>query len=612
MGGIAGIVNFNQDMINSSGQINSMLQKISHRGKDSLGIHATHTACLGSRRQRFTDPSGESQPMHRSIGEHTYTIVYDGELYNAKELRQELLLKGYAFFSHSDTEVLLLSYIEWGPSCPERLNGMFAFAVWEELSQRLFLARDRFGSKPLFYTLKNNAVCFASEIKCMLEYTPPIVDEQGLLEIFALAPARTPGKTPFKGIEDLKPAECLFYSRLGMYIHRYWQFDCNRHMENAEETAVHLKSLIHDSAKKQMPAAAPVCTFLSGGFDSSVISALVSKYLMQKNKYLNSFSIEFPQDELYFKENLYQPDSDSDFIKIITEFLKSGHSIFTCGIEEMAEALQDAVLARDMPGMADVDSSLLLLCREIANNFSVAFSGECADEIFGGYPWFYNNDLLYSESFPWSQSIPLRKKLLNRSFNKLPLESYARERYMETAAETPILNEEPKEKQLRRRMAYMNIKWFMISLLERQDRMGTAAGLEIRAPFCDNDIVDYAWNIPWDIMNYGNMEKGILRLAMKNILPYPIAMRKKSPYPKTHHPDYLKKVSSLLNDILNNKNSRILDLLDAEFLKNLTADPDQIKTPWYGQLMTAPQLIAFVTQLEHWLNTYNIQLDVSL
>ena len=609
MGGIAGILNFNQSVPDASGLINRMLQKLSHRGPDAWGIHATHTAFLGCARQCLSDPYSGSQPMTRSIGEHTYTIVYNGELFNAAELRQELTLKGYAFFSHSDTEVLLLSYIEWGPSCPDKLNGMFAFAVWEEHCQRLFMARDRFGAKPLFYAFTNNAMYFASEIKALLEAIPPAVDEQGILEVFALAPARTPGKTPFKNIEELKPAECLIYSRLGIYIHRYWQYECKPHTDSAEETAEYLKCLIQDAVKKQMVSFSPVCTFLSGGLDSSVLSALASKNLIKKNRHLNSYSIQFPQEEIYFKEILYQPNSDNDYIKIITEYLKCDHTSFTCGTDEMSGALKDALIARDMPGMADVDSSLLLLCREMSKNFKVALSGECADEIFCGYPWFYNNELLYSESFPWSQSAALRRKLLNRAFDKLPLETYAYDRYMETAAEAPYSKEEPKEMQLRRRMAYVTIKWFMTNLLERQDRMGMASALEIRSPFCDNKIMDYTWNIPWDIMNYGGMEKGILRLAMKQYVPFSIFIRKKSPYPKTHHPEYVQKVSSILSNILEDKQSRVLELIDSSFVRNLIADPYQITTPWYGQLMTAPQLLAFIIQIELWLKLYKIKVE---
>lgn len=612
MGGIAGIIDFKHNLIDSTDIINQMLQKQRHRGPDSMGIHAAHSALLGSARQKLSDPAGGTQPVSRSIGQNTYTIVFNGEIFNAGELRQELHQKGYAFFSHSDTEVLLLSYMEWGPSCLDRLSGMFAFAVWEEHGQRLFMARDRMGVKPFFYSITNNALVFASEIKALFCHgdIAPVVDEQGLMEIFALAPGRSPGRTPFKQIEELKPGECMIYSRLGIYIHRYWQYECAFHTENAQETAERLRLFIGDAVKKQLAADAPVCTFLSGGFDSSVVSALASAHLVNKNDHLNSYSIHFPENEKYFHEDLYQPNADSDYIRTMTEYLKSDHTIYTADIEEMTGALCDAALARDMPGMGDIDSSFLLLCREMGKNFSVALSGECADEIFGGYPWYHNNGLLYLETFPWAQSLSLRRSLLNRALEKLPLEAYAHERYMETVNETPVLKEESKETQLRRRMFYINIKWFMANLLERQDRMGMAGSLEIRSPFCDDGLAQYAWNIPWDIMNYGGMEKGIVRLAMKGLLPQAILERKKSPYPKTHHPDYLKKVSSMLEKIISDKHEPLLQLIDKERVKKLIAQPDTVITPWYGQLMTAPQLFALLIQLNCWLKAYKINLEI--
>jgi asparagine synthase (glutamine-hydrolysing) len=612
MGCIAGIIDFKKNLIHSTDILNRMLYKQIHRGSDELGIHAAQSAVLGSAHMRLCDPVGGTQPMSRNMGQNTYTIVFNGEIFNAGELRHELSQKSYFFLTHSDTEVLLLSYIEWGPSCLDHLNGMFAFAVWEQHSQRLFMARDRMGMKPLFYSIIKNTLVFASEIKalfCNPDITP-LVGEQGLLEIFSLAPGRSPGKTPFKHIDELKPGECMIFSRLGIYLHRYWQYECVPHCDSAEETAEKLKFLIRESVKRQLAADAPVCTFLSGGFDSSVVSALASGYLVNKNEHLNTYSIQFPENEKYFHENLFQPNSDSDYIKTMTEYLRSDHTVFTAGIDEMTEALCDAALARDMPGMGDVDSSFLLLCREMGKNFSVALSGEGADEIFGGYPWYHNNDLLYLETFPWAQSLSLRRNLLNRALEKLPIETYAHERYMETVNETPVLSEESKETQLRRRMFYINIKWFLSNLLERQDRLGLAGGLEIRTPFCDAQLCQYAWNIPWDIMNHGGMEKGIVRLAMKGLLPAAILARKKSPYPKTHHPEYLKKVTALLEKTILDKHSPILQLIDKEHVKNLLSQPDKIITPWYGQLMTAPQLFAFLIQADCWLKAYKISIDI--
>jgi len=608
MGGIAGIIDFSRGLLSGTGLVNDMLQKLNHRGPDTLGLHATQSAILGSTRLSVCDPAGGSQPMTRSIGTHAYTLVYNGELFNINELRQELIQKGHTFYSHSDTEVLLTAYIEWGPSCVDKLNGMYAFAIWEEHRSRLFMARDRMGVKPLFYRIENDSLVFASELKALfcLKEIKPVVDREGLMEIFALSPGRTPGKTPFKNIRELKPGECLIFSRVGVYIHRYWQYESRPHAEGPEETAEHLSVLIKSAIRRQIVSDAPVCAFLSGGLDSSAISVIASAECRAKGDRLSTYSIRFPQDEQYFSETLCEPDSDSDFIRTVMEFLKSDHTIYTPGIEEMAEALADAVTARDLPGMADIDSSFLLLCREIAKDFKVAVSGECADEIFGGYPWYHNTGLIKENIFPWSNSLALRRKLLHRELAGLPLEDYARERFMETANEAPLLKEDREDTALRRRMFYINVKWFMANLLERQDRMAMAGGLEIRSPFSDHILAEYAWNIPWEIMNYGGMEKGILRLAMKNALPHAILARKKSPYPKTHHPDYQRKVSSMLENILSDKKSPLTGLIDSSFVKMLLESPGMIVSPWYGQLMTAPQLFAYLISLNIWIEKYGV------
>jgi asparagine synthase (glutamine-hydrolysing) len=613
MGGIAGIIDFSRDLLLNTGVANDMLQKQKHRGPDTLGLHAEPSAILGSCRLSLSDPAGGSQPMTRSIGSHAYTLVYNGELYNANELRQELLVKGYAFYSHSDTELLLASYIEWGPSCVDKLEGMYAFAVWEEHRSRLFMARDRLGVKPLFYRIEGDSLAFASEIKALfcIKELKPVVDREGLMEIFALSPGRTPGKTPFKDIKELKPGECMIFSRVGVYIHRYWQFESLPHTDGTDETAEHVNALLKSAVRRQLTSDAPACALLSGGLDSSAICAVASSEMRSKGDRLSTYSIRFPDDERYFLETLSEPDSDSDFIRTVTEFLKTDHTVYTADIGQTAGALKDAAVARDLPGMADIDSSYLLFCREIAKSFKVAVSGECADELFGGYPWYHNTGLVREGVFPWSNSVALRKKLLGRALQTLPIEDYARERFMETAAETPLMKEDREEAQMRRRMFYINVKWFMANLLERQDRMGMACGLEFRSPFADRRLAEYAWNIPWEMMHTGGMEKGILRMAMKDLLPRAIWTRKKSPYPKTHHPDYQRNVSSMLESVLSDKTSALPDLIDTAYVKTLMDNPGTIVSPWYGQLMTAPQLFAYLLQLDFWIKGYGVQFELN-
>ncbi len=611
MCGIVGIIDFENDLLTESHTLSAMMDAVKHRGPDSAGTFITHQAALGHRRLVVVDPAGGSQPMTRSICGNTYTIVYNGELYNTSEIRQELMEKGHTFFSHSDTEVLLLSYVEWGPSCVERINGIFAFAIWDEKKQRVFLARDRMGVKPLFIARTRHALLFASEIKSLLVHPDisPTMNENGLLELFALAPARTAGKTLFKGIEELRPGECMIYSPLGTYVHRYWQFVSAEHTDGLYDTTEKLRWLICDSARRQLVADVPVCTFLSGGVDSSVLSAIAAQTAADKGETLCTFSIDYTDNEKYFTRSVFQPSPDSEYIDIMRRHIGSEHQTCVFETEALVSALRDAMIARDLPGMADVDSSLLLFCREIKRYATVALSGECADEIFGGYPWFYREELLNLDIFPWANSLDLRRSVMSKAFSHLNIEDYAKGRYYDTIEETPLLGNETSLERRRRQMFYLNIKWFMANLLDRKDRMSMACGLEVRVPYCDHRIAEYAWNIPWNIKNLGGMEKGILRLAVKDLLPESIYNRKKSPYPKTHHPEYTRMVTSMLKDTLADPKAPIHMLIDRSAVEEMM-DTVSIVTPWFGQLMTGPQLFAFLLQLNMWLEEYHVNIDI--
>lgn len=611
MCGIVGIVDFENNLLEKGGILSAMLDTIGHRGPDSAGTFMTHKAALGHRRLIVVDPAGGIQPMTRSLGENTYTIVYNGELYNTFEIRQELLEKGHTFFSHSDTEVLLSSYIEWGPSCVEKLNGIFAFGIWDEKKQRIFLARDRMGVKPLFIARVKEKLLFASEIKAILAHpeVSPVMNENGLAELFALAPARTSGKTLFAGIEELRPGECMTYSPFGTYVHRYWQFVSKEHTDTLVQTTEKLSWLINDSVKRQLVSDVPVCTFLSGGLDSSVLSAIAARHAAARGKVLRTFSVDFTDNDKYFTRSVFQPSPDRDYIDIMSKSIGSNHTSHDINTQELLTSLKEAMIARDLPGMADVDSSLLLFCRMIKTYASVALSGECADEIFGGYPWFYREDLLNLEMFPWANSLDLRRNVMSKALSHVNIEDYAKSRYLDTIEETPLNGIELPEERSRRQMFYLNIKWFMANLLERKDRMSMASGLEVRVPYCDHRIAEYAWNIPWDIKNIGGMEKGILRLAVKDLLPESIYNRKKSPYPKTHNPEYTRLVSNALKETLADKSAPIHAIIDIDFINEML-DSMSIVTPWFGQLMTGPQLFAFLLQINMWLEEYKVEIKI--
>lgn len=612
MCGIAGWVNYEKNLANEEYIMENMVNTLSKRGPDAKGIYQTKNALLGHRRLVVVDPSGGAQPMTRKLNNANYTIVYNGELYNTEEVRDKLKALGFNFKSYSDTEVLLSAYMAWGEECVKYINGIYAFGIWDEKSSSLFLARDPLGVKPLFYTEKYKSIIFGSEIKTILAHpeVEAAVDKGGLLEIFALGPGRNLGSGILKDIFEVPPAHFIIFNASGVHLKEYWRLEAKNHEESLEETVEHTRALLIDAVERQLAADVPVCTFLSGGVDSSAISAIASSYF-SKNKLgkLNTYSIGYEDNEKYFKASEFQPNSDESYIKLMSEFIGSNHNNVIINNNELAKALEEAVLANDLPGMADIDSSLYLFCKEVRKDAVVALSGECADEIFGGYPWYRRTEDINSDNFPWARYVKERKAILSKELKQLPLEEYSKEKYRESIGKVEALRGETNLEHRMREMFYLNIKWFMVTLLNRKDRMSMSNSLEVRVPFADYRLVEYAYNIPWNIKYCDNIEKGLLRRALKDILPEEILYRRKSPYPKTHNPQYLKIVEEIMDNILRDKNSPIQPLIDENKVREIILSHGKaFEKPWYGQLMTGPQLLAYLIQVNYWLLNYKIKL----
>lgn len=613
MCGIAGWVNFQQSLFQKTEIMEDMIDTLSKRGPDDTNIWGKSHVLFGHKRLVVIDPEGGRQPMTKMKADKAYTICYNGELYNTEDIRKELLKKGYTFRGHSDTEVLLTSYMEWKEECVHHLNGIYAFAVWDSNEEKLFLARDRLGVKPLFYYEKDGDFLFASEIKALLA-NPAIdalIDEEGLQEIFALGPSKSPGSGVFKGIKELRPAHALSFHREGLKIWRYWNVESKPHEDSFEETVEKVRVLLTDAVTRQLVSDVPLCTFLSGGLDSSAIAAIASKAFQQEGKgRLHTYSIDYEGNSEYFQKNDFQPNTDAYWIHIMTDAFQTVHHECIMSQDDLVAYLEEAVEVRDLPGMADVDSSLLWFCRQIKKDFVVSLSGECADEIFGGYPWFYRPDELAREGFPWIRSLEERVKLLNDAWrDRLNLQQYALEQYEKTVSEMPPLDGEGETEKKHRQLFYLNMIWFMATLLDRKDRMSMGASLEVRVPFADHRLVEYVWNIPWKWKRYGNREKGLLRKSLEDILPEEVVYRKKSPYPKTHHPQYTKLVKEGLEQVLERKDTVLYELFDKQALVDLVETYGaSFKRPWFGQLMTGPQLLAYLWQIDMWFEKYRINL----
>ena len=604
---IAGMIDFVRD--SRALDLTEMARSMASRGPDQRGRYLDRSAALFHNRLCVIDPEGGRQPMTAVHGGRRCVIVYNGELYNTGELRSELKALGHVFAGRSDTEVVLRAFLQWDEKCLERMNGIFAFAVWEPAARRLFLARDRMGVKPLFYTLRQGVLLFASELKGLLAHpwVEPELDRSGVLELLLTGPGRTPGCGVFRGVRELPPASMAVFTEEGLRTERYWKLRAEPHTENEADTVAHVRWLVTDAIRRQLVSDAPLGTFLSGGLDSGIISAVAGESMKRRGMALTTFSVDYADNRRFFRPGKFQPNTDADYIPGLRDWMGCENVSVTLDTEELADALYEAVDARDLPGMADVDASLLAFCKRIRQHVTVALSGECADEIFGGYPWYRDETIRSAEGFPWAQSTRYRASFLRPDHLRgVDPREYVMERYRATLADTDVLpGDSPVDRRMREMMR-LNTDWFMQTLLDRKDRMSMYSALEVRVPFCDHRIAEYLYNVPWELKDMGHFEKGLLREAFRGVLPDNVLWRKKSPYPKTHNPGYTAEVSRRLRAVTADKSAPIHALVRTEALAALLeADSPE---PWYGQLMTTPQTIAYMLQLNYWLKAYRVRL----
>lgn len=615
MCGIAGFSNFHFNYKEDAGKWYSILQQMNrlqkHRGPDEENIFLTRHCGLAHVRLSILDLSCGQQPMTAQIGNHCATIVFNGEIYNMPSLRRSLIAEGAEFNTTSDTEVILLGYLYHGIDYIQELNGIFSFCIWDETLEKLYLCRDRLGVKPLFYTIKENTLIFSSELKGILTFPgmEAIVDQEGLCEIFGLGPAKTYGKGVFQNISELLPGHFLEFRNGIPYTQCYWKLESHPHEDSWEQTVEKTRYLVTDAIKLQMLSDVPICTFLSGGLDSSLVTAVCSRELQKQGKQLDTYSFDFKDNDVHFQANSFQPSQDRPWADKMVNHCRTNHHYLECCNESLYRYLFPAVDARDLPCMADVESSMLYFCEQVSRHNKVTLTGECADEIFGGYPWFHKKECFEADCFPWSMDFSPRTMLLKDEVAAmLPLEEYAREAYHKTIAETPRLDGEMGEEKRRREISYLNLKWFMQTLLDRMDRTSMHTGLEARVPLADHRIVEYVWNVPWHMKCKDGVVKGLLREAAKDYLPPEVLYRRKSPYPKTYDPNYEALLRRELRKVLSDDSSPLCLLIDLKKTERFFQSTTDYGRPFYGQLMAGPQLLAYLLQINYWLEKYNVRI----
>ena len=546
MCGITGWVDYERDLTGERRTALTMTRTMRRRGPDDEGLWIDPHVALGHRRLAVIDVEGGVQPMT----EGPATIVYSGEVYNFRELRQELESHGHRFRTRSDTEVVLQAYLRWGPGLVDRLNGMFAFAIWDRRTEELLLARDRMGIKPLYYAPTPHGVLFGSEPKAILAnpgFTAH-VDEDALCELLTMC--KTPGHAIFTGMYEVVPGHTLRVSRQGRTDREYWALSAHEHTDDIPTTVRHVRELLDDIVRRQLISDVPLCTLLSGGLDSSALTALADLALGPES--VRSFAVDFVDETGGFIPDELRDTEDTPYVHDVAKHVGSLHTDVVLRTDQLASPqVMDGVLrARDLPGMGDMDASLYLLFQEIRRHSTVALSGESADEVFGGYRWFHDPVIVATPTFPWATTaLGKGRELLDPGLDERVL-AYQDRRYREAIEEVPHLPDVSPHERRMREICYLHLTRMVRALLDRKDRLSMAVGLEVRVPYCDHRLVEYVFNTPWSYKTYDGREKSLLRGAVGDTLPESVVRRVKSPYPATQNASYEEAIKDRLGEIV--------------------------------------------------------------
>ncbi|MFG2905293.1 asparagine synthase (glutamine-hydrolyzing) [Kitasatospora sp. NPDC048286] len=580
MCGISGWVSFDRDLTQHRADLDAMTLTMACRGPDAEGAWLDRHAALGHRRLSIIDLEGGTQPMSVRTDDGEVTLTYSGEVYNFTELRGELVRRGHRFRTRSDTEVVLHGYLEWGEAVAERLNGMYAFAIWDARVEKLVLIRDRLGVKPVYFYATEDGVLFGSEPKAILAnpLAERAVDLDGLRELVSFT--QTPGAAVWCGMREVVPGGVVTVDRGGLREHRYWTLPTRVHTDDRQTTVDTVRMLLEDIVDRQLVSDVPRCTLLSGGLDSSVITALAAARL---GKEVRSFAVDFAGREDDFVADELRGTSDGPYAREVAAHVGSQHQAIVLDHTAIAdpEIRRKVITARDSPlSLGDMDASLYLLFQAIREHSTVALSGESADEVFGGYRWFHQPEAQAAETFPWmAVFVSGAKAQVSDRFNPaltaaLDLPAYIRERYAEGVAEVERADGESDHELRMRVMCHLHLTRFVRMLLERKDRISMAVGLEVRVPFCDHRLVEYVYNTPWSMKTFDGREKSLLRAATADILPQSVLKRTKAPYPATLAPQYAVSLLQQSRELLATDDP-VFELVDRDRIERITRqDPD--------------------------------------
>ena len=612
MCGITGWISFERDLTRERLILDEMTQTMACRGPDAGGTWVDGPAALGHRRLAVIDIVGGAQPMSVRTPAGDVVLVYSGEAYNFMELREELRRAGEQFTTSSDTEVVLRGYVRWGEGLADRLNGMYAFAIWDGRTRKLVLIRDRTGIKPLYIYRTADGVLFGSEPKAILAnpLATRVVNADGLRETFAFVKA--PGHAVWAGMREVEPGTIVTVDADGLRTRRYWRLQTRPHVDDVDATVAHVRALLDDIVRRQLVADVPRCVLLSGGLDSSTITALSAAMLGEQGERVRSFAVDFVGQTDHFKPDVLRPTPDTPYVHEVAQYVGSEHTDIVLDHRALAdpEVRRTVIGARDMPGgLGDMDASLYLLCKAIRERSTVALSGESADEIFGGYRQFHDPQVQRARAFPWIAMDAWRFDSADTILNPevqatLDLAAYRREQYERARAEVEHLDEESDLEYRMRISSYLHLTRFLRYLLDRKDRMSMAVGLEVRVPFCDHRLVEYVYNAPWALKSFDGREKSLLRGAARDLLPQSVIERVKVPYPSTQDWHYAGALQEQGRELLEHRHHGVFEVIDRGWLESATQhDPAGVDG-------LDRQGLEWTLNLAVWLDAYRPQLII--
>jgi asparagine synthase (glutamine-hydrolysing) len=592
--GIAGWVDMTRPLDDSGRTVSAMSDTLAARGPDGVGLWAGTHAVFGHRRLAVMDPENGHQPMVLSDDQDEPLVVlaYTGEVFNHVELRTELELLGHKFRTGTDTEVVLHACQEWGTGVAERLNGMYAFVVWDAARHQVLLVRDRLGVKPLFYVRHGDGVLFASEPKALFAsgLVTPTLAEDGMRDF--LASVRTPGRGLFEGVREVRPGTMLVVDSRGSREHRYWTLPARPHTDDLSTTIDQVRDLLADIADRHVRADVPLGALLSGGLDSSVLAALGQRAARGA---LRTFSVDFAGP---FVPDQLRATPDAPYVRDMVTHCGLDHRDLVLDSAALADpAVRQAVVtARDAPSTGDMDASLYLLFQAVREHATVVVSGESADEIFGGYPWFHTQS---ANDYPWrylaGRSGTYQALLRADVAAALDIATHRENHYRQALSEVPLLPGETDAQRRMREVFHLHLTHWLPDLLDRKDRLSMAVGLEVRVPFCDHRLVEYAVNIPWRHHTFDGREKSLLRAATAELLPASVVGRTKAPYPVTQDPAYDRAIRDQATDLLATPTAPVWTFLDPQQLHDRLARRATDRATRAG--------IDFTLSLDVWLRT---------